>query len=256
MLETEIGNISMNLVLDLGNTFGKIAACEGTKVVEAAVYENITSREIAYFQTRYPDIKGAIVSSVVNNSRELIDYLCNFYESCIELDHTTALPLENRYRTPDTLGYDRIAAAVGAFTIYPGRSILVIDAGTAVTYDIVTAEGEFVGGNISPGLDVRFRALNRFTQRLPHLERPDGVPSLVGTTTREAIHSGVVNGILMEMEGFISAFREHYANLQVVLTGGDAKYFEGKLKSSIFVDLNLNLIGLNRILEHNVAEKI
>jgi len=246
----------MNLVLDLGNTYGKIAVCEGPRVVEAAVYEKITSREIAHFQSRYPAMKGAIVSSVVNNSRELIDYLGNFYETCIELDHTTRLPLKNRYRTPDTLGYDRIATAVGAYTIYPGRSVLVIDAGTAVTYDIVTGEGEFVGGNISPGLDVRFRALNRFTQRLPHLERPEDEPPLVGTTTREAIQSGVVNGLLLEMDGFISAFRDNYANLQVVLTGGDAKYFEGKLKSSIFVDLNLNLIGLNRILEHNVSETI
>ena len=245
----------MNLVLDLGNSFGKIAACEGKEVVETATYEKVSSREIAYFHTRYPEIKGAIVSSVVNDSREIIDYLNNLYSTCIELNHSTPTPLINRYRTPETLGYDRLAAAVGAHTLYPGANVLVIDAGTALTYDIVTALGEFLGGNISPGMEIRFRALNRYTSRLPHMDRPDGIPPLVGSTTREAIQSGVVNGLLFEMEGFIGAISQNHPKLQVVLTGGDAKYFVGKLKSSIFVDLNLNLIGLNRILEHNADKE-
>lgn len=248
--------ITMNLVLDLGNSYGKIAACEGKEVIEAAIYERITSREIAYFHARYPGIQGAIVSSVINDSREIIDYLNNLYSTCIELNHNTPIPLQNRYRTPDTLGYDRIASAVGAFTICPGRNVLVIDAGTAITYDIVTDKGEFLGGNISPGLEVRFKALNRFTNRLPHMERPPEKPPLLGITTRGAIQSGVVNGLLFEMDGFIDAFSINHPKLQVVLTGGDAKYFVGKLKSSIFVDLNLNLIGLNRILDYNASSKI
>ncbi len=245
----------MNLVLDLGNSFGKIAVCEGRVVIEAATYERITSREIAYFHTRYPDINGAIVSSVINDSREIVDYLNNLCTQCIELNHSTSIPLTNRYRTPDTLGYDRIASAVGAFTICPHTNVLVIDAGTAITYDIVTKDGEFLGGNISPGLEVRFKALNRFTSRLPIMERPEIQPPLVGSTTRESIQSGVVNGLLFEMDGFIEANSKNHTKLQVVLTGGDANYFVGKLKSSIFVDLNLNLIGLNRILEHNAIRK-
>jgi type III pantothenate kinase len=246
----------MNLVLDLGNTFAKIAACEGTQVVESAVYPKISGRAISYFHIRYREIKGVIVSSVVNDSREMIDYLGSLFSLCIELDHSTPIPLVNRYRTPETLGYDRIAAAVGAYTIYPGKTVLVIDAGTAITYDIVTAEGEYLGGNISPGLEIRFKSLNKFTSRLPHLERPGKTPPLVGTSTREAIEAGVVNGITFEMEGFIASIREDHPQLQVVLTGGDANYFEGKLKSSIFVDLNLNLIGLNRILDYNASSKI
>ncbi|MCK5134785.1 MAG: type III pantothenate kinase [Bacteroidales bacterium] len=246
----------MNLVLDLGNSYGKIAVCEGIRVIESASYDKITSREIAYFHTRYTELKGAIISSVVNYSREIIDYLGNLYSTCIELDHATSIPLKNRYQTPDTLGYDRIAAAVGAYTIYPGKTVLVIDAGTAITYDIVTSEGEFVGGNISTGLEIRFKSLNKYTNHLPHLERPDEKPMLVGSSTREAIQSGIVNGLLFEMDGFIGAISQHYPKLQVVLTGGDAKYFEGKLKSSIFVNLNLNLIGLNRILEHNADKEI
>jgi len=244
----------MNLVLDLGNSYGKIAVCDQKKVIEAATYEKISSREIAYFHTRYGGLSGAIISSVVNYSRELIDYLRSLYSTCIELDHSTQVPLINRYRTPDTLGYDRIAAAVGAHTIYPETNVLVIDAGTAITYDIVTSKGEFMGGNISPGLAIRFKSLNKYTTRLPHLERPEEKPPLVGSSTREAIQSGIVNGLGFEIDGFIASISQEYPNLQVVLTGGDAKYFVGKLKSSIFVDLNLNLIGLNRILEHNATK--
>jgi len=246
----------MNLVFDLGNSFGKIAVCEGTQVIEAATYEKITSREIAYFHARYEGLEGAIISSVVNDSREIIDYLSNLYSICIELDHYTPIPLVNKYLTPDTLGYDRIAAAVGAYTICPGKNVLVIDAGTAVTLDIVTSKGEFLGGNISPGLEIRFKSLNKYTNRLPHLERPSEKPPLFGSSTGEAIQSGIVNGILFEIDGFISAISQNYPKLQVVLTGGDANYFVGKLKSSIFVDLNLNLIGLNRILEHNARQEI
>jgi type III pantothenate kinase len=245
----------MNLVLDLGNSYGKIAVCEGSNVIESAVYDRISSREISYFNTRYGGIRGVIVSSVVNDSREMIDYLGSLFDTCIELNHNTPIPIVNRYRTPETLGYDRIAAAVGAYTIYPGKTVLVIDAGTAITYDVVTSEGEYLGGNISPGMEIRFKSLNKYTNRLPHLERPVESPPLVGSSTREAIQAGIVNGILFEMDGFISAISQDHPKLQVVLTGGDAKYFEGKLKSSIFVHLNLNLIGLNRILEHNAPEE-
>jgi len=246
----------MNLVLDLGNSYGKIAVCDNKKVIEAATYEKVSSKEIAYFHKRYSGLKGVIISSVVNYSREIIDYLGNLYNICIELDHSTSIPIVNKYRTPDTLGYDRIAAVVGAHTIYPKTNVLVIDAGTAITYDIVTSGGEFLGGNISQGLAIRFKSLNKYTTRLPYLERPDKKPPLVGSSTREAIQSGVVNGLLFEIDGFIAAIKQEYPKLQVVLTGGDAKYFVGMLKSSIFVDLNLNLIGLNRILEHNATENI
>jgi len=246
----------MNLVLDLGNSFGKIAVCQGTNVLESAVYEKITMREIAYFNARYDGLKGVIISSVVNDSREMVDYLGMLFDSCIELDHHTPIPLINRYRTPDTLGFDRIAAAVGAYTIYPEKNVLVIDAGTAITYDLVTGGGEYLGGNISPGMAIRFKSLNKYTNRLPLLEPSLEEPPLLGSTTKEAIQSGIINGILFELDGFIGDVSRLHPELKVVLTGGDAKYFEGKLKSSIFVDLNLNLIGLNRILEHNASEKI
>lgn len=244
----------MNLVLDLGNTFGKIAVCKGTDVIESIGYAKITSKEIAYFESCYGDLKGAIVSSVVNHSREIVDYLGSLFDPCIELNSSTPLPLTNKYKTPDTLGYDRIAAVVGAYTIFPERNVLVIDTGTAITYDVVTAKGEFLGGNIAPGMEMRFKALNKYTNKLPFLEAPEDELNLIGESTSEAIQSGVINGICFEIEGFISSVMKEYPNLQVVLTGGDAKYFEKKVKSSIFVNLNLNIIGLNRILDYNAGE--
>lgn len=245
----------MNLILDLGNTFGKIAACEDTEIIESVGYPKITDREIAYFIECY-NLKGAIVSSVVNHSREIVDYLNNLFEVCIELNSTTPLPIINKYTTPDTLGYDRIAAAVGAYTIFPDSNVLVIDAGTAMTYDIVSEKGEFLGGSIAPGIEMRLKALNKFTNQLPLLEKPDGEVNLIGESTTEAILSGVVNGILFEIDGYISSARSEFANLQIVMTGGDANYFEKKVKNSIFVNSNLNIIGLNRILEYNAGEKI
>lgn len=244
----------MNLILDLGNTYGKIAVCKGTEVIESIGYSTITNKEIAYFQSCYSELQGAIVSSVVNHSREIVDYLENLFEICIELNSSTPIPLKNRYTTPDTLGYDRIAAVVGAHTIFPNRNVLVIDTGTAITYDVVTADGEFLGGNIAPGMEMRFKALNKFTNKLPLIEAPQGIVNLIGESTSEAIQSGVINGILFEIEGFITSVMKEYPKLQVVITGGDAKYFEKKVKNSIFVNLNLNIIGLNRILEYNAGE--
>ncbi|MDA3821836.1 MAG: type III pantothenate kinase [Bacteroidales bacterium] len=245
----------MNLVIDLGNSFGKIAVCEGSEIIESAIFEKISNKEIAYFITCYKDIKGAIFSSVTNHSRELIDYLDSSFDFFLELSNSTPLPLVNHYKTPETLGHDRIAAVTGAHTIFPERNVLVIDAGTAITFDMITSAGEYIGGNISPGLAMRFKALHRFTSTLPHLEADEDEIKQLGKTTDEAIISGVMNGIVYEIEGYINGFSNQYKNLQVVLTGGDANSFDKKLKNSIFVVSHLNLIGLNRILDYNAQQK-
>ena len=241
----------MNLVIDLGNTYSKIAVCDGTEIIESVITEKISNKEIGYFISGYKNLKGAIISSVVNHSRELIDYLDGSFDTFLELTSTTPLPLVNLYKTPETLGYDRIAAVTGAHTIFPGKNVLVIDAGTAITFDMVTAAGEYIGGNISPGLHMRFKALHKFTSRLPHLSPEEDAVKLLGKTTDEAIVSGVVNGLTYEIKGYISAISEKYKNLRVVLTGGDANSFDKRLKNSIFVVSHLNLIGLNRILDYN-----
>jgi type III pantothenate kinase len=244
----------MNLVIDLGNTSGKIAVIKDDKLIESAVYDEVTIKEITYFLTCYNDLKGAIFSSVVNHSRELVDFLGSTFDPFIELSSSTPLPIINHYQTPETLGYDRVAAVTGAHTIYPDHNVLVIDAGSAITYDVITAKGEYLGGNIAPGMGMRFKALHRFTSRLPMMEAEGNGTEFWGTTTEKAILSGVMNGVLFEIEGFIQEFSARFEQTRVVLTGGDAKSFEKKLKNSIFVVSHLNLIGLNRILEHNAKQ--
>ncbi|MCD8193274.1 MAG: type III pantothenate kinase, partial [Tannerellaceae bacterium] len=156
-----------------------------------------------------------------------------------------------RYQTPHTLGKDRLAAAVGANYLQPGKDLLIIDAGTAITYEVVEAAGIYTGGNISPGMTTRFRALNHFTEKLPLVAEKEDIPP-IGYNTETAIQAGVVNGIIYEMDGYINDLRVKYPGLLVFLTGGHSFYFERRLKNSIFADINLVMTGLNRILEYNV----
>lgn len=167
------------------------------------------------------------------------------------LDHKTPVPINNRYLTPETLGFDRLAAAVGAATVYPGANVLAIDAGTAITYEFVDAQNNYRGGNISPGMEMRFRALHHFTGKLPMIESKMPV-SFLGNTTSEAIKAGVIEGMIFEIDGYINTLKKSHHDLKIIITGGDAIFFDKKLKNSIFVNLNLTLHGLNRILRHNV----
>jgi type III pantothenate kinase len=160
------------------------------------------------------------------------------------------LPIKNKYSTPKTLGLDRIAAAVGANMLCPNTPLLIIDMGTAITYDFVNSENEFVGGNIAPGVNMRLRAMNKFTNKLPLLEARQE-EKLLGNDTSSAMMAGVMRGIEFEIEGYISEIIKKNSNLSVFLTGGDVFFFEKTLKSSIFVVSNLLLIGLNEILRYN-----
>ena len=169
----------------------------------------------------------------------------------MELSSVTPVPIKNNYRSKSTLGLDRLAAAVGAASLFPDNDLLIIDAGTAITYDIVDKENGFMGGNISPGLRTRFRSLHHFTGRLPLLNPVAEWPD-IGTTTEEAIQSGVLTGILSEVESVIELMKKKWPELRVIVTGGDAEFFDKKLKSSIFVKFEITLLGLNRILEYNV----
>ena len=176
------------------------------------------------------------------------------FDRFVELDHLTELPIENLYETPETLGKDRIAAAVGANELFPDQNLLIIDAGTAITYDLVSEKNQFIGGNISPGLEMRFKALNHFTGKLPLVNYSDDFET-VGRNTIDAIRAGVQNGILFEIAQTIDLFNRNYQNLHIIMTGGDSYFFDKKLNYSIFVNFNLTLIGLNRILEHNAKKK-
>ncbi len=170
----------------------------------------------------------------------------------VELTAATPLPFRNGYATPETLGKDRLAAVAGALARFPGENCLVIDAGTCITYDVLTKDGLYMGGNISPGIGLRFRSLQAFTASLPLVERAE-VDNPIGRSTVTAIRNGVQLGAIWEMEGMIAAMQQQWKDLNVLLTGGDADFFEKNLKTRIFAHSDLVLEGLNKILTHNVS---
>ncbi len=239
----------MNLIADIGNTLIKTAVFSGNEIIFEQQSTRIEEALIENLVGTFP-VKRAIISSVGTHPEKYLTLLKEKLEYILLPDHTTPLPVSNLYLSPETLGFDRLAAATGACFLFPQTNVLVIDTGTTITIDLVTEAGEFKGGNISPGVDMRFKALNSFTSRLPLVDR-NGETFLTGKTTEEAVRSGVWYGITYELEGYINAYKQKYENLKVILTGGDHKYFEKIFKSTIFVDSNLTLKGLHQILEYN-----
>lgn len=216
--------------------------------------DHLTVNHVQLLKDEHPQISKVILSSVKPKDDELVRFLSENFEYFLELDNQTELPIGNLYETPETLGKDRLAAAVGANELFPDRNLLIIDAGTAITFDLVSEKNQFIGGNISPGLEMRFKALNRFTGKLPLVSYSNEFQP-IGTNTTDAIRAGVQNGILFEIAQTIDLFNRNYQNLQIIMTGGDSIFFDKKLNYSIFVHFNLTLIGLNRILEHNAKKK-
>ena len=240
----------MNLVIDIGNSSVKTAVFKNTELLASKLFYSFETDDIKGLFEQYPEITKGIVSVVGKSNYTLEQYLGDHLDYLIMLETETPLPIENLYTTKETLGKDRIAGVAGANFLFPETNILVIDAGTAITYDFINSGAQYVGGSISPGMKMRFRALHEFTDKLPFLSPNDNfkVPS---TDTAGAIISGIQSGIIKEVDGFIHEFNKQFPNLRVILTGGDAIFFEKKLKSSIFVDLNLILKGLNIILNFN-----
>ncbi len=241
----------MNLIIDQGNTLCKIACIEPNgNIAFSSVFKSLSSEIIQVLFKNYKPENG-ILSSVKVFDPHLKVLLKAQLRTFVELGPDTPLPIKNGYATPETLGFDRLAAAVGAWSQQPGKPLFVIDMGTAVTYDIVLSDGTYMGGNIAPGVQTRLKSLHHYTGKLPLVE-PNNVFDLLGNSTETAIRSGVMQGILFEINGYIEALTLQYPGLFAFLTGGDLIYFDGKLKNGIFVDENLVLTGLNRILHHNV----
>jgi type III pantothenate kinase len=240
----------MNLVIDIGNTRTKFSVFNRGEVLITVPVDEFMPKHIDVLQNDYPELKQVILSAVKEYSPKLKDALQTKFDQFIELDSNTPLPIENCYKTPETLGKDRIAAVVGGFDLYPGNNLLIIDAGTAITYDILNDKHQYLGGNISPGVEMRYKALHQFTGKLPLIEHRK-FDKLYGTTTEEAILAGVQHGVVFEIDKAIDTFNDFYTNLKVIITGGDADFFDNKLKNSFFVNFNLTAMGLNRILEYN-----
>jgi type III pantothenate kinase len=240
----------MNLTIDLGNTYAKTGLFDDKKLVETnwkLTYDQL----ITYVHQIRP--QQIMVSSVSYSEEQLKEKFKDVTEQIFLLKNTTQVPLIKLYDTPETLGADRVAAAIGAKVIYPQQNCLVIDMGTCITYDLVDTNDHFHGGIISPGVRMRFKAMNTFTQRLPLLE-PEGIPVLIGKSTKHAMQSGVMNGLLAEINGLIEEYNKVLTNINVIFCGGDASYFANRIKYPNFVIPELVLIGLNRILEYNVKE--
>ena len=240
----------MNLVLDFGNTKIKAAVfSEKKEILEIFTWNNYSAEIIDEIKFKYL-IDSVILCSVVAISEEIEIHLKSNFAYYLRLNSDTPLPIKNNYSTPKTLGLDRIAAAVGANMLKPNTPLFIVDMGTAITYDFVNEHNEFVGGNIAPGVNMRLRAMNTFTNKLPLLEAKEE-EKLLGDDTASAMMAGVLRGVEFEIEGYISKILKKNPNLSVFLTGGDVFFFEKRLKSSIFVVSNLLLMGLNEILRYN-----
>ena len=240
----------MNLIIDAGNTMVKLAVFDkDTFMSKVKIVISDFSNQLKIIFEEFPNIGHAIVSSVGNLGKQDILVVSLFCEVHV-LDHQSLVPFKNSYATPQTLGVDRIALATAAFYDNPNGNTLIIDAGTCVTYDMVNDYGEYLGGAISPGIRMRYRALHQQTSKLPQLD-PTAIMDIIGNSTETGIHSGVINGICTEIDGVINQYKERFIDLTVILTGGDAQFLSKRLKNTIFANSNFLLKGLNYLLEYN-----
>jgi type III pantothenate kinase len=239
----------MDLILDLGNTNQKIALFDAGKLLWIYTSKHIGLSYVRNIANQNTGIDSCILSSVVKLPAGLKSFLEKKFRFIL-LDESTPLPILNHYRTPETLGKDRLAAAVAGSARFPGKPVLIINAGTAITYDAVTAKGEYLGGSISPGMNLRFRALHTFTKQLPLLTYSE-INFITGNDTDTSVLSGVINGMSSEMEGMIARYRKEYPGIKVILSGGDLNYFVNRLKISIFAVPNIVIHGLHQILLFN-----
>ena len=241
----------MNLAIDIGNTLAKLAVIDDGQMVDFQKTEKIDSTFIERLLEENPEIDAAIIVSTGESGSEWQLMLEKRMKRFVRFNAETPIPIENGYETPQTLGLDRLAAAVAANALYPNSNVVIVDFGTAITVDFVSAEGKFLGGNISPGAATRFKALHHFTKRLPLCELDEDSVRLLGNSTLTAIESGVVNGIVYEIEGYIRDLQQRYNNLRIIFTGGESDFFAKRLKNTIFATYDLVAYGLNRILEYN-----
>lgn len=237
----------MNLTIDIGNTRTKLTLFRQADIVQEYIVPQLTREVIDGIRSQH-SVRRAIVCAV-GAVPAALDYLRCVVPTLV-FDSQTPLPIANCYATPETLGPDRLAVAVAAHALYPGRNVLVIDCGTAITYEMVTADGRYLGGAIAPGLRLRYQALHDHTARLPLLTPQHNV-ELLGNTTETCIRAGVQRGAMAELDGYIDAMAQEYQGLETIITGGDAIFFADKLKNRIFVAQNLLAQGLNCVLQYN-----
>lgn len=245
------------LVIDQGNTLTKIGLYSDDELIDFKTFNRLSGKqfnlllnEFELIENQRNQIRYSILSSVAKDSSEIegvLEKRTSFYK----FSHRLKLPFSMHYETPETLGHDRIAAVAGGIKLFPGHDILIIDAGTCITYDFVNKKGEYKGGGISPGIHMRIKALHTFTGKLPLVDLAEDF-EIIGTSTVKSILSGVGYGIVEEVNGTIARYQSLFPGLIIILTGGESKYFDKYIKNNIFAESNLVLTGLNDILKYNV----
>lgn len=240
----------MLLAIDVGNTRIKAAVFEGDTILEVVIFDKKEiSRKIAFILGQYPKIESIAVASVGNLEKSAFTAF-EKNAAVYFISHESEFPFQNLYSTPSTLGIDRMVLATGATLQYPGQNRLVIDAGTCITYDFIDENNNYLGGAISPGIRLRYESLHQFTAKLPLLTK-DYPENFIGNSTQESIHSGVVNGVALEIDGFIEQYKAQYAKFIIILTGGDAEFLAKQLKNTIFANSNFLLESLNQTFQYN-----
>ncbi len=239
----------MNLAIDIGNTRVKTCLFKGIDPFNLQIYKSLKDllQDVAFIT----QAQQAIIGSVVDGLEEDIAKLNSLVPTQI-FTSQTKIPLVNAYQSASTLGSDRLSASIGAYTLYPNKNVLVIDAGTCIKYNFTNHKNEYLGGAISPGILMRLKALHQYTSKLPLVEVDFSYSELIGSNTQNSILSGVLNGASAEIEETINRYKQQFPDLICVLTGGDSEYLAKRLKNSIFVHQNLVLKGLNDILNYNI----
>ena len=240
----------MHLIIDVGNTRIKAAVFEQNTLVELFVFtKDVFLTEINFILNKFPKIKKLVVASVGNVEKEAFLSLKSKAEIHF-ITHKSKFPFTNLYSTPTTLGIDRMVLASGAVLQHPNQNRLVIDMGTCITYDFIDENDNYLGGAISPGLRLRYESLHQYTAKLPLLTK-NYPETFIGNSTQESIHSGVINGVASEIDGFIELYKTQYAKFIIILTGGDAEFLAIRLKNTIFANSNFLLESLNQTFQYN-----
>ncbi|MFB9078466.1 type III pantothenate kinase [Flavobacterium procerum] len=241
----------MILTVDVGNTRIKAAVFEGDTALENFVFEKKElEKKIEIILKKFPDCTDLVAASVGQIEKEAFLTFENVLKIHF-LTHEDAFPFANKYATPKTLGIDRMVLAAGAVLQFPQKNRLVIDAGTCITYDFIDENDNYLGGAISPGLRLRYESMHNFTARLPLLTLEAPV-SYIGNSTTQAMHSGVVNGFVYEIDGFIDEYRRQFSNFIIILTGGDAEFLAKRLKNTIFANSNFLLESLSQTYQYKI----
>ena len=238
----------MNLIVDSGNTLAKAAIFSSDEIMAFGKSSN-KNWEFIFEMLGDTTPERVLISDVASSSESLRERLEKITRVIVMNEHTP-VPVEVTYSTPETLGTDRLAAVVFGKKLFPENHVLVIQTGSCITYDFLTPSNQYIGGAISPGMEMRFRAMHTFTAKLPLVKKTE-INYLTGKSTEESVLSGVINGCIAELDGIIDRYKEKYPDLKVVAGGGDIFFFDKKLKNRIFATENLVLRGLNEILKYN-----